>query len=142
MGIYLSKLRDTDPRTLIMNHLLLTVLALTAIGATFATPIHSNVVSREFQELTELDLEDIKDLDLYGLIDLFPGIGKLIEDLKPIIQEKVDILLDPNLTMQEKVKAIVDVCKSHADQLIKIVGDFGLNAIIKTILPGIIAAMG
>merc|ERR1712002_962913 len=87
-------------------------------------------------------MSDEEALEVYGIIDMIPGVGDLIEKLKPLIMEKIAILMDPNMTMQEKIQAIMNVVKEHAGDIVQIVGDFGLKVIIQTILPGIIASLG
>merc|ERR1711875_77029 len=90
----------------------------------------------------DIMMSDEEALEVYGIIDVIPGVGEMIEKLKPIIMEKVAILLDPNMNMGEKIQAIMNTVKEHAGEIVKIVGDFGLKVIIQTILPGIIASLG
>merc|ERR1711875_24159 len=90
----------------------------------------------------DIMMSDEEALEVYGIIDMIPGVGEMIEKLKPIIMEKVAILLDPNMNMGEKIQAIMNTVKEHAGEIVKIVGDFGLKVIIQTILPGIIASLG
>merc|ERR1712033_27554 len=80
-------------------------------------------------------MSDEEALEVYGIIDMIPGVGDLIEKLKPLIMEKIAILMDPNMTMQEKIQAIMNVVKEHAGDIVQIVyvGDFGLKVIIQTI---------
>merc|ERR1711872_459314 len=87
-------------------------------------------------------MSDEEALEVYGIIDMVPGVGELIEKLKPLIMEKIAILMDPNMSFQEKVQAIMNTVKEHAGEIVQIVGDFGLKVIIQTILPGIIASLG
>merc|ERR1712243_236243 len=77
-----------------------------------------------------------------GILDLIPGVGDLIQKLTPIIQQKIGILLDPNIPQNEKIQQIMEVCKEHAGEIIQIVGDFGLKIIINRFCPGIIGSMG
>merc|ERR1711970_962028 len=124
---------DCRIQTFKMKQMLLAFLAVSALavatGSPFRSPVEDVILAEE-------------DLQKYGIIDLIPGIGDLIAKLKPLIQEKIDILLDPNMGLNEKVNAIMAVCRAHAPEIVKIVGDFGLKVIIQTILPGIIASMG
>lgn len=117
-----------------MKQMLLAFLAVSALCVATGSPFRSPV--------EDLILNDA-DLQQYGgILDLIPGVGDLIEKLKPIIMEKVVVLLDPNMDLNQKVAVIMDICKQHAGDITKIVGDFGLKIIIQTILPGLIASMG
>merc|ERR1711970_1385749 len=97
------------------------------------------VIEENFESIV---LSDDEAKEAYGILDLIPGVGELIEKLRPLIEEKIQILLDPNMDMNQKIYQIIEVCKQHAPEIVKIVGDFGLKVIIQTILPGIIASMG
>jgi len=117
-----------------MKQMLLAFLAVSALSLATSAPFRSPT--------EDLILTD-KEVEQYGsIIDLIPGIGGLIEKLKPLIMEKIQILLDPNMDLNQKVHAIMEVCREHAPEIVQIVGDFGLKIIVQTILPGIIASMG
>merc|ERR1739838_561872 len=118
-----------------MKQILLAALAVSALCMATAAPF------REYA-IDSVVMTDEEAKEAYGIMDLIPGVGELIEKLRPLIEEKIQILLDPNMDLQQKIHAIVEVCKQHAPQLVQIVGDFGLKVIIQTILPGIIASMG
>jgi len=117
-----------------MKYILVAFLAVSAISAVTASPFRDPTADIV---LTDEEVEQYG-----GILDLIPGIKGVIEKLMPLIKEKIDILLDPNMGMNEKVNAIVQVCKDHASEIVKVVGDFGLKVIIQSILPGIIASIG
>merc|ERR1712002_963796 len=142
MGIYCKLRRQLPPssqalkKTSIMKDLLILAFLATSAVCVLGRP--------QFYRSAEGDvmMSDEEALEVYGIIDMIPGVGELIEKLKPLIMEKIAILMDPNMSFQEKVQAIMNVVKEHAGEIVQIVGDFGLKVIIQTILPGIIASLG
>merc|ERR1712168_16090 len=121
--------------TIKMKQMLLAALAVSALCVATAAPFRDAGIA-------SIVLSDEEAKEAYGIMDLIPGVGELIEKLRPLIEEKIQILLDPNMDMNEKIHQSIEVCKQHAPEIVKIVGDFGLKVIIQTILPGIIASMG
>merc|ERR1712080_614330 len=116
-------------------------LAVSALCVATAQP--GEPAARAFRsDMADFELTEDEGETYAGILDLIPGVKGLIEKLMPLIQQKIDILLDPNMPMNEKVEAIMQVCKDHAGEIVKIVGDFGLKVIIQSILPGIINSMG
>merc|ERR1711921_42341 len=132
---YFSFFPGFSSSTIKMKQILLAALAVSALCVATAAPFRDATID-------SMVMTDEEAKEAYGIMDLIPGVGELIEKLRPLIEEKIQILLDPNMDMQQKVHAIIEVCKQHAPQIVQIVGDFGLKVIIQTILPGIIASMG
>merc|ERR1712168_1120543 len=77
-----------------------------------------------------------------GIIDLIPGVANVIQQLVPVMQEQMTILIDPNMDFNAKVGEMMKVCVQHAPEIVQVVGDFGLKVIVQAVLPGIIAAFG
>merc|ERR1719193_1668631 len=91
--------------------MLLAFLAVSALSLATSAPFRSPT--------EDLILTD-KEVEQYGsIIDLIPGIGGLIEKLKPLIMEKIQILLDPNMDFNQKVQAIMKVCLGSSHQWVK-----------------------
>merc|ERR1712136_413983 len=58
----------------------------------------------------------------FNLTELLP---EIIEELKPIIADKVEILLDPNLSEGERIDAIIDIARDLAADVVVLFGKSG-----------------
>merc|ERR1712212_297851 len=124
----LSKI-STLNQILTMNYLLLTVLALSAVVVTLATPIHSNVVSRETidKDIEERNFADVTDA--------------LKDHLKTFIMDHEDILLDPNTSMAEKENAIAKLYLGYAGNMAEGMSNMALSLVIRAVLPGVMRVL-
>merc|ERR1712168_763528 len=120
-----------------MKQMLLAALAVSALCVATAAPFRDAGIASRVAELTDEEANEA-----YGLMELIPGVSDMIEKLRPVIEENFQILLDPNMDMNQKINEIMKVCLQRAPEVVAVVGDFGLKVIVQAILPGIIAAMG
>merc|ERR1712189_136731 len=58
------------------------------------------------EEIAKIILEVIGNSEAYGIIDIITVLPGLIRDFKPILEKYASIVLDPSLTVKEKVTAI------------------------------------
>merc|ERR1712126_11634 len=121
--------------TIKMKQMLLAALAVSALCVATAAPFRDATIANRA-------LTDEEANEAYGLMELIPGVFDMIEKLRPVIEENFQILLDPNMDMNQKINEIMKVCLQRAPEVVAVVGDFGLKVIVQAILPGIIAAMG
>merc|ERR1712112_152546 len=129
---YFSFFLGFSSSTIKMKQMLLAALAVSALCVATAAPFRD----------AGIELTDEEANKAYGLMELIPGVFDMIEKLRPVIEENFQILLDPNMDMNQKINEIMKVCLQRAPEVVAVVGDFGLKVIVQAILPGIIAAMG
>merc|ERR1711872_139991 len=123
--------------TIKMKQMLLAALAVSALCVATAAPFRDAAIASRVAELTDEEANEA-----YGLMELIPGVFDMIEKLRPVIEENFQILLDPNMDLNQKINEIIKVCVQRSPEVVAVVGDFGLKVIVQAILPGIIAAMG
>merc|ERR1711931_76739 len=133
--IYFSFFLGFSSSTIKMKQMLLAALALSALCVATAAPFRDAAID-------SIVLTDEEANEAYGLMELIPGVFDMIEKLRPVIEENFQILLDPNMDLNQKISEIMKVCLQRAPEVVAVVGDFGLKVIVQAILPGIIAAMG
>merc|ERR1711872_115390 len=133
--IHFSFFLGFSSSTIKMKQMLLAALALSALCVATAAPFRDAAID-------SIVLTDEEANEAYGLMELIPGVFDMIEKLRPVIEENFQILLDPNMDLNQKINEIIKVCVQRAPEVVAVVGDFGLKVIVQAILPGIIAAMG
>merc|ERR1712145_36196 len=74
------------------------------------------------EEIAKIILEVIGNSEAYGIIDIITVLPGLIRDFKPILEKYASIVLDPSLTVKEKVTAIWEETRDNMIPIIKIVG--------------------
>merc|ERR1712142_166657 len=121
--------------TIKMKQMLLASLAVSALCVATAAPFRDAAID-------SIVLTDEEANEAYGLMELIPGVFDMIEKLRPVIEENFQILLDPNMDLNQKINEIIKVCVQRSPEVVAVVGDFGLKVIVQAILPGIIAALG
>merc|ERR1712154_584366 len=134
---YFSFFPGFSSSTIKMKQMLLAAFAVSALCVATAAPFRDAAIASRVAELTDEEANEA-----YGLMELIPGVFDMIEKLRPVIEENFQILLDPNMDMNQKINEIMKVCLQRAPEVVAVVGDFGLKVIVQAILPGIIAAMG
>jgi len=119
-----------------MKQMLMAFLAVSALSLATSAPA-------PFKDPTaDMILSDEEVAQYAGIIDLIPGVANVIQQLVPVMQEQMTILIDPNMDFNAKVGEMMKVCVQHAPEIVQVVGDFGLKVIVQAVLPGIIAAFG
>merc|ERR1712212_284740 len=121
--------------TIKMKQMLLAALAVSALCVATAKPFRDPVID-------SIVMTDEEANQAYGLMELIPGVFDMIEKLRPVIEENFEILLDPNMDLNQKINEIIGVCLKRSPEVVAVVGDFGLKVIVLAILPGIIASLG
>merc|ERR1712121_328362 len=134
---YFSFFLGFSSSTIKMKQMLLAALAVSALCVATAAPFRDAAIASRVAELTDEEANEA-----YGLMELIPGVFDMIEKLRPVIEENFQILLDPNMDLNQKINEIIKVCVQRSPEVVAVVGDFGLKVIVQAILPGIIAAMG
>merc|ERR1712168_623642 len=134
---YFSFFPGFSSSTIKMKQMLLAALAVSALCVATAAPFRDAAIASRVAELTDEEANEA-----YGLMELIPGVFDMIEKLRPVIEENFQILLDPNMDLNQKINEIIKVCVQRSPEVVAVVGDFGLKVIVQAILPGIIAAMG
>merc|ERR1711931_317280 len=135
--IYFSFFLGFSSSIIKMKQMLLAALAVSALCVATAAPFRDAAIASRVAELTDEEANEA-----YGLMELIPGVFDMIEKLRPVIEENFQILLDPNMDLNQKINEIIKVCVQRSPEVVAVVGDFGLKVIVQAILPGIIAAMG
>merc|ERR1719334_885647 len=80
--------------------------------------------------------------EAYGIIDIITVLPGLIRDFKPILEKYASIVLDPSLTVKEKVTAIWEETKDNMIPIIKIVGKMAAKEILKQLVIAAAASLG
>merc|ERR1712142_170056 len=134
---YFSFFPGFSSSTIKMKQMLLAALAVSALCVATAAPFRDAAIASRVAELTDEEANEA-----YGLMELIPGVFDMIEKLRPVIEENFEILLNPNMDLNEKINQIIGVCLKRSPEVVAVVGDFGLKVIVQAILPGIIASLG
>merc|ERR1711962_231260 len=126
---------DFSSSNIKMKQMLFAALAVSALCVATAKPFRDPVID-------SIVMTDEEANQAYGLMELIPGVFDMIEKLRPVIEENFEILLDPNMDLNQKINEIIGVCLKRSPEVVAVVGDFGLKVIVQAILPGIIASLG
>merc|ERR1711872_807214 len=102
---YFSFFPGFSSSTIKMKQMLLAALAVSALCVATAAPFRDAAIASRVAELTDEEANEA-----YGLMELIPGVFDMIEKLRPVIEENFQILLDPNMDMNQKINEIMKVC--------------------------------
>jgi len=125
------------------------VLALVAVwvgGISSATiPETKDLPRKELfsdEQLALIIIDVLKKAETYGIIDIATILPGLISDLKPVVMKYIAILLDGNLSINEKLNQIWDHTKDSMIPIIQVVGKTAAKEILKQVVIAAAAALG
>merc|ERR1712243_169094 len=93
-------------------------------------------------EIAKIILEVVVESEAYGIMDIITHLPGLIADLKPVLAKYASIILDPSLSVSEKVTQIWEHTKDSMVPIIKVVGKTAAKEILKQLVIAAAAALG